>query len=459
MEVVVPLGSESSSSDEDSASDLGDWESTTEYEIDSDSNYDESSASEPESEPSSLDRHYDFVEHPPQDVYCPVTLDILRNPCQTRCCGNHLSKYAARRLKRMRKRCPLCKKYPLKTVEDKYFQRVVLATKVRCSKNDAGCSWEGEMRELKKHLSEGCVEGRGKCRFVDILCPYNCGNSIQRHSLQEHQSNHCLKRPFTCSHCGSKGSYQSITNDHWHKCKKFPLNCPNQCSSSTIQRSLLKRHLSRDCLQQEMECEFGYAGCTARVKRCKLDEHLDENLKQHLRFLAKYTQQLHTHTSSSLSNLRCITFPNFKQHLRENREWYSPPFYSHIGGYKMCLGVDANGFSDSTGTHVGVAIYMLKGEFDAQLQWPFKGVVTIELVNQKEQGKNYVIDIVEESSHLERDYDDIFSKLTRGERSREGWGFTEFMSHRDLYKPRDGREFLRNDSLQLRVTKVVISSV
>ena len=60
---------------------------------------------------------------------------------------------------------------------------------------------------------------------------------------------------------------------------------------------------------------------------------------------------------------------------------------NNTGGYKMCLSIDANGWGDSKGTHVGVAVNMMMGEFDSHLKWPFKGEITVELVNQKEGGE------------------------------------------------------------------------
>ena len=269
---------------------------------------------------------YHFIQEPSPDIFCPVTLDVMLVPCQTLCCGNHVSFYAARRLKRTKKRCPICKKLPLRFIEDKYFQRVVLGTRIYCSKKESGCPWVGELRELQGHLSE---DKKGRCGYVDVACPFDCGKSIMRHSLEDHKKNNCSKRPFSCSYCACAGTYDTITGDHWPECKKFPLQCPNQCSSTNIQRQLLKRHLSEDCPQQEIECEFSYAGCTSHVKRCKLNEHIEEEIEHHLRSLARYTQKLHMHTTSFLSLSHDIHFYNFKRYFKTNCEWYIQSIILH----------------------------------------------------------------------------------------------------------------------------------
>ena len=91
----------------------------------------------------------------------------------------------------------------------------------------------------------------------------------------------------------------------------------------------------------------------------------------------------------------------------------------------MCLNITANGWDTGKGTHV---VYMMKGEFDYHLKWPFK---TVELVNQKEGGKNHERKPVKHTDSEERDA--YFQRVTEGERAERGWGFAEFISHADLY--------------------------
>jgi len=77
-----------------------------------------------------------------------------------------------------------------------------------------------------------------------------------------------------------------------------------------------------------------------------------------------------------------LTMTDFEQHTIDSDNWYSPPFYTHPQGYKMCLGVDANGCGDGEGTHVSLFAYLMRGEFDDHLKWPFQGHVVIQLCNQ-----------------------------------------------------------------------------
>ena len=61
----------------------------------------------------------------------------------------------------------------------------------------------------------------------------------------------------------------------------------------------------------------------------------------------------------------------FEEFRKDSDTWYSPHFYTHHCGYKMCLSIDANGIGCGEGTHLSVFMYLMRGEFDDQLKWPF----------------------------------------------------------------------------------------
>ena len=84
-----------------------------------------------------------------------------------------------------------------------------------------------------------------------------------------------------------------------------------------------------------------------------------------------------------------IKMAGFDELKKEGTTWYSRPFYTGMGGYKMCLRVDANGDGDGKGTHVSVYTCLMRGEFDSHLKWPFRGTVTIQLVNQLEDKEHH----------------------------------------------------------------------
>ena len=62
---------------------------------------------------------------------------------------------------------------------------------------------------------------------------------------------------------------------------------------------------------------------------------------------------------------------------------YSAPFYTSRHGYKMCLRVYLNGDGTSRETHLPFFLTLMKGEYDALLQWPFSQPVTLMLLDQE----------------------------------------------------------------------------
>lgn len=66
----------------------------------------------------------------------------------------------------------------------------------------------------------------------------------------------------------------------------------------------------------------------------------------------------------------------------EQIDIYSSPFYRY--GYKCKLNLCPNGNGDGENTHLSIFIFVMKGEYDAILTWPFNKNVTFTLIDQQE---------------------------------------------------------------------------
>ena len=98
-------------------------------------------------------------------------------------------------------------------------------------------------------------------------------------------------------------------------------------------------------------------------------------------------------TMATRTTLKCpcnIVMTGYERRKTDGTKWFSEPFYSHDGGYKMRLQVDAKGHSTSRNTFLSVWVSLLKGEFDGQLKWPFRGQVTVELLSQSGNPEHFV---------------------------------------------------------------------
>ena len=96
---------------------------------------------------------YDFVEKPSREYFCPVSFKLLLDPQQmTFCCGNHLSREVAERIKSIGGPCPLCNQDKLRVISDLFFKKEVSQLSVRCLHKEKGnCEWVGELSDLSAH--------------------------------------------------------------------------------------------------------------------------------------------------------------------------------------------------------------------------------------------------------------------------------------------------------------------
>ena len=110
----------------------------------------------------------------------------------------------------------------------------------------------------------------------------------------------------------------------------------------------------------------------------------------------------------------------------------------------------ANGECSGKGTHISVSVFLMKGENDHQLQWPFEDPVTYGILNWK-RDENHVI----KTFAFKIADSDCNRRVTSEERAKFGWGFHQFLPHTSLS---DGAakdtQYLLNDCLFLQVLKV-----
>ena len=146
---------------------------------------------------------------------------------------------------------------------------------------------------------------------------------------------------------------------------------------------------------------------------------------------------------------------NVSEHKRLGSEWWSKPFYTGLDGYKLQIRVDANGGAGGKGTHVSVYVYLLKGEYDDILTWPFKCDITIRLLNWRE-----------DKGHVEKtiDFNDntdikCRKRVMEGDTASSGLGYGQFISHSDLYyNITNNTEYINNDVLCFVVSKAIVYS-
>lgn len=118
---------------------------------------------------------------------------------------------------------------------------------------------------------------------------------------------------------------------------------------------------------------------------------------------------------------------------------YSQPFYSDQFGYKMCGRVYLQGDGIGKGSHLSFYFVVMRGEYDALLQWPFRKQVTLALLDQDRSGRDI----------LERfEPDPCSNSFTRPTSEMNiASGCPQFVCHRILEMP----SYIKDDTLFLKI--------
>ena len=263
-----------------------------------------------------------------------------------------------------------------------------------------------------------------------VECMHKCGEWFQHCHITTHETQQCKKRPYSCDYCRDYHStFEDVTELHYLQCGKYPVACPNDCDVYMIKRQKLESHLKEHCPLSLVDCPFHFAGCETQLPRKDMPEHTRE-MSTHFTLLATATQKLvkkNQELQREVGALKQSGFPVDYHVKQTDEEVYLPAFYTHTHGYRMCVCVYPNGTEDGEGTHVSIFICMMQGPFDGYLKWPFRGDITIQIVNQV--GDH---DHVEKIIHYtDRTPDDAAGRVYDEERA-DGWGYDDFLAHNKL---------------------------
>lgn len=252
---------------------------------------------------------YDFVDQKLEKLTCIICIKVVRDPHLTGCCGqifcaSCLSHWTE---KAKKPNCPHCRAGgdEFHHILDKRAKREVDALQMRCRNKKQGCNWIGELTGVKNHL-----ESKDGCGYVVVKCPNGCThlgptiNDLQRRELSKHLKDDCDRRPAVCKYCDFKDKYNKVTYHENHICPEKPLQCPNQCGVKHIKRKDLPTHKGM-CPLQSVSCPFKNGGCSVKIKRKDLDEHITAYTQQHL---LQTFQRTDTLNQTLLEVKREITF-------------------------------------------------------------------------------------------------------------------------------------------------------
>ena len=314
-----------------------------------------------------------------------------------------------------------------------------------------------------------------ECGCRPVPCPNECGVYPERQNFDHHLSKDC---PLTVVNC----------DFHYAGCevqlprKDMPAHLAENLVAhmahllAYTEKTLAEKDQQITQLRSEMEAKLEacqrkihqletgnktqqetLSETTNRLRRTQSEVQKDlfltvESLKREVAELRSKQEEDSCTLRSLQSHIGVIpidfTMTEFRKHRKRDEKWFSEPFYTHTRGYKMCLCVYANGVSAAKGTYVSVYGHIMKGPFDDHLKWPFRGDITLQLVNQIHD-EGHLTHIINFSTA-------DASRVTTGERAESGWGISEFLPHNELgYDRAKNRHFFKDDCLCFRVLEVM----
>ena len=408
-----------------------------------------------------------FVETPPDKLICQICLLVVRSPHQVTCCGRVYCKACLDEHKKNSNTCPNCRKrgrkfpdtrgktvclsyltthIPPKFLPPYVGEQEIKSLRVMCSNSENGCGWVGELRFLDDHVTT--------CMYALILsCPNECNEEVRllRYQLGHHLQR-CPNRHYQCPHCNTTGRYHAITTTHLGICPRVKVPCPNMWCRVSLPRCELSKHRS-SCQFEAVPCKYAEIGCNEVSLRKDLNQHENDAIL-HLNLAIETVNEqqkkmkvMEEKVVFSQAGPCVLKFPKYHYHKTSSQEWYSPPFYTHPGGYKMCIRVDADGFGEGTGTHVSVYTCLMQGRNDDTLPWPFTGEVTITLLNQLEDENHHTYTI----SFPQYRYN-VASMRVVDDKRGSALGHNKFISQDNLdYDAAKYCQYLKDDCLYFQI--------
>ena len=356
----------------------------------------------------------------PSKYTCSICSKVLCDAHLTGCCDQHFCASCLTHwlgTQQGRKTCPHCQQESFQHIVNKTLIHEVNELKIRCTNHSEGCGWVGELGRLESHLDSD----KG-CGYVEVTCTNEgCGERVSRKDLQIHLQEKCYYRPYECEHCGHKDTYTAITGkqkhpdggdpllnpplskkarytDHYSECPQYPLACPNRCGVTGIRRRAMPDHRS-SCPLEPLDCPFKDAGCTEKIARKDMEDHMTANQQKHMLLIFQSLKQskqelqllkcdisreiksleesirCNTNTPESTAQSLChlksilqdnldkigdaVTFrvTDFPQLIEEKKAWHSPPF--SIGGkVRAHLAVYPSGVGRGQGSHMSVLLIL-----------------------------------------------------------------------------------------------------
>ena len=462
----------------------------------------------------------EFIDPVSDDFYCKKCTLVARKLTITSCCGESYCHACIADTLLQAKPCPACGQEDFTTLQHIKNQQRIRDLQVYCSMKRRGCGWCGTLEQLdthlipdldncqyvdtscplnckqtlpkkkmEQHVAEECVQRdygcqhcafkatyevvvdthRPECVYLPLPCLNLCGVTCERGLMEEHMAM-CRLQEVACEFTGvgcdrklKREEQEEHTRQNTHKHLTITAAAAVKMKEQLLQKieeqeqknqqQLLKLDKQEQKLdkqeQKNQQQELKLENTVEKLEQViKLQEKKIEEMEQKFEQLLKESDQNEVALNEVATGTilkRTFEMENFSKEKAKDKydDWKSPAMYTHVGGYKFCIGIDANGRYSGRGKALCVYLCAMPGEYDHQLEWPAQATLTIELLHQ--QGGHNVQHTSTIRGRWWRESDRRYNSIVGG-----FGGWPHFLEHSRL------SNFLRNDTLYFRITKITI---
>ena len=352
-----------------------------------------------------------------------------------------------------------------------WFQRRHIAAhqKGMCPKRPYSCEYCSEYESTFEDVTKN---HHHQCNKFPVTCPNKCREApFERKNVENHVKVEC---PLTEVNCPLHYAGCEVRLPRKDMPEHMRDTVTHLTLLATVTQTLLKENQElRQQLRSSADAHYREQKATEKEvealkkadceNRQNIKDLRKENQKMQYQRLQSITEGYYQATEKEVEALKKADrelrlmlgrFPiDFHVNYAIKEIQYLPSFYTQSHGYYMCISVYTKGDGTGEGTHVTIFTCLMQGSYDDHLKWPFRGEITIQIVNQAGDHSH-----VEKTIHYKGETPDSYAGRVIGEERASGWGFHQFLAHTNLeYNATKKTQYLKDDIIIVRVVRVKIT--
>ncbi len=298
------------------------------------------------------------------------------------------------------------------------------------------------------------------CRLEEVTCEFSgvgCDGRFRREDQEVHTKQNNLKH-LTITAAASVKMNQQLQQklleqeeklqEQEEKLQGLELKFKNKCEEQEerFQEQLQeeKQKTEKELRQQEQKFVEKFEEQKKRFH--KLLQEQDRKFEE-LQVKSNQNEVAVKEVANFINLKRTFAMENFMiEKVKDKpRDWKSPAMYTHMCGYRFCIGIDANGYGNARGKAMRVWLYATQGEYDHHLKWPAHASFALELFHQH-GGDNIIHTLTEvqwKKPKTPYEYINRFARIQYG----MDWAFIE---HSELI------DFIAHDALYFHLSNITV---